>query len=76
MAAEMLSICLCSKSLNRHLLSLNLPCEAYSQTSSSEEEVFMRLYDIEHFGKSPCLQIHKMWFEREQARNLAFLSLI
>jgi hypothetical protein len=87
MAAEMLSIYLCGKIINRHLVYLNLPCETYSQTFGTEEDVYMRLYDIEHFGMpgmpgmpglSKCIQVQKMWIEKENVRNqkLAFLSLI
>ena len=56
--------------INTLLQDLNLPHEKHS-LFTKEETLFLRYYDIQTFGYSDNLMIHKLWMEKEHQRNLA-----
>lgn len=54
--------------INTLLQDLNLPQEKHS-LFSKEETLFLRYYDIQKFGYSTNIQIHKLWMDKEHQRN-------
>jgi hypothetical protein len=61
--------------INTLLQDLNLPHEKYS-LFTKEETLFMRLYDIQRFGYSKDMSIHKLWMEKEHLRNQAEAEIL
>ena len=56
------------KLINRMLPHLNLPKDEFT-VSMSEEEMFIRTYDIKTFGFSNDINIQKLWLSKERALN-------
>jgi hypothetical protein len=61
--------------INRLLRRLDLP-EEECKSSQSEEELFLRQYDIKTFGCSNDQNISSLWFEKEYKSNHAFNNVM
>lgn len=67
--AEYISRFTMMQSIKKNLLKLNLPLDEVPYLSSmSEEELFIREWDINHFGLNKIKNsiLSKMWIEKEQ----------
>ena len=66
---------ICKKAINKLLCDLNLPKDEIT-FDSSEEELFLRLYDIQTFGHSENPTVSKMWVSNERLKELDHTKLL
>ena len=66
---------ICKKTINKLLCDLNLPKDDISM-DCSEEDLFLRLFDIQTFGHSANPIVSKMWVSSERLKKLDHTKLL
>lgn len=56
------------RAIDKCMVELGLP-KSYLDVGTSEEEMFIRLYDIKTFGMGKDVQLQKMFIDNERIHN-------